>query len=329
MARQSEILGLFATPGDVQSALRSQIMSEAQQMYTDPIARQLYTSTAGLAGGIGQAFGMQDQAVAEATRIQDIRKSVDFDPDNVDEYYFKMSKRLMDAGLTKAGAEALKLAQDAKAAKASGAGEDTAAIRQYKFYQTLSPEERIAYDRAQGRTLSPEEARILEQAKTEGRTIGKAEAEATMSLPEVESTIAETQSSVDFLLDEKNRDTVESITGFNSYIPPIRGTAAFDAVRQFEQLIGQLSLSQYEKLKGAGQITEKELEVASNAITKLDRGLSYDAFIAELKKLKGILDKAKERAKGKAGATPVPAQPTQTPKPTMRYNPATGKMEPI
>lgn len=318
--RQSEILGLFASPQDIQAQQRAQIMSEAQQMYTDPIARQLYTSTAGLAGGIGQAFGMQDQAVAEANRIQDIRKSVDFDPENVDEYYLKMSKRLMDAGLTKAGAEALKLAQDARTAKETGAGEDTAAIRQYKFYQTLSPEERIAYDRAQGRTLSPEEARLLEEARAKGRTIGKTEAEATMSLPEVESTIAETQSSVDYLLDEKNRDTVESITGFNSYIPPLRGTEAFNAVRQFEQLIGQLSLSQYEKLKGAGQITEKELEVASNAITKLDRGLTYDAFIAELKKLKGILDKAKERAKGKAGGT-------TTPKPTMIYNPATGELE--
>lgn len=327
MARQSEILGLFATPGDVRESLRAQIAQESQ-MYTDPIAQQMYRSAAGLAGGIGQALGFQDRAVADANRIQDIRKDVEFDPDNIDEYYFKLAKRLMDSGLTKAGSEALKLAQEAKTAKEAGV-DQTAAMKNFQAYKDLTPEQKIEWDRAQGRVLSPAEATALEQAKAAGRTTGKAEAEATMSLPEVESTIAETQASVDYLLDAKNRDTVESITGFNSYIPPIRGTEAYNAVRQFEQLIGQLSLSQYEKLKGAGQITEKELEVASNAITKLDRGLSYDAFIAELNKLKGILDKAKERAKGKAGVKSTIPATIAAPKATMRYNPQTGQMEPI
>lgn len=117
--RQSEILGLFASPQDIREQQRAQIMDEAQQMYTDPIARQLYTSTAGLAGGIGQAFGGQLVGVPEASQIEEIRKSVPFDPQDQSTYYTTLGQRLIDAGLTKAGIEALKLARRAQLDEAS------------------------------------------------------------------------------------------------------------------------------------------------------------------------------------------------------------------
>jgi hypothetical protein len=117
--RQSEILGLFASPQDIQAQQRAQIMSEAQQMYTDPIARQLYTSAAGLAGGIGQAFGGQPVGIPEASQIEEIRKSVPFDPQDQSAYYTTLGQRLINAGLTKAGVEALQLARRAQLDEAS------------------------------------------------------------------------------------------------------------------------------------------------------------------------------------------------------------------
>lgn len=329
MARkQSEILGLFATPMQARQ-LEEQRITQAAQRYTDPIAQQIYESTAQLGGGLAGLFGAKPESVRQAERLQNIQKSVDFDPDDLPTYYKTMSKRLIDAGLTQAGVEALKLSQEAETAKKAGI-DKTSAMKNFDAYLNLSEEQRLIWDAAQGRILDPDERRRLEMARKEGQVLGEAKAEATLSLPEIESTIDQTQSSIDFLLDEKNQGSVKSIVGINSYIDPLRGTEGYGAVRQYDQLKGQLSLSQYEKLKGAGQITEKELQVASDAITKLDRGLSYKAFIAELKKLRGILNQAKKRAIKKTQVSATRDEiPSTIARPKLRYNPKTRQIEPI
>jgi hypothetical protein len=326
--RSSEIIGLFTTPSDIQERERQRISQEAG-MFTDPINRIAYQSAAGLAGGVGRLLGAQTPEMEQVTRIQDIQKSVDFDPNDLPTYYKTLTKRFINAGLTQAGAQAFKLSQDAEIAKSTGA-DKTAAMKNFESYQNLSPEQKLVWDRAQGRILTPNEKRAIAEAQAEGTVFGKARAEATLSLPEIEATIAETQSSIDFLLDDDNQSSVKRVVGANSIIIGVPGTEAFNAIRQYEQLKGQLSLSQYEKLKGAGQITEKELQVASDAITKLDRGLTYEAFIEELKKLRKILNLAKERAIQKTQVTSTKSQvtPTST-KPTLRYNPRTRTIEKI
>ena len=111
--KQSEILGLFTSPRDIQALQRDRVAQEAQ-MYDDPIARQMYMSSAGLAGGLGQAFGANIQGQAEASQIEKIRKEVPFDVDNQSAYYTQLAQRLINQGLTQAGAQALELAKKAR-----------------------------------------------------------------------------------------------------------------------------------------------------------------------------------------------------------------------
>jgi hypothetical protein len=111
--KQSEILGLFTTPGDVRDYERAQLMKEAQ-MYTDPIAQQMYMATSGLAGAVGGAFGVQPRGMADAQKLEQIRESVPFDANNQSEYYTTLAQQLINQGLTKAGYQALELARKAK-----------------------------------------------------------------------------------------------------------------------------------------------------------------------------------------------------------------------
>lgn len=116
--KQSEILGLFTSPRDIQALERQRISDEAS-MYQDPIARQMYMSTAGLARGLGGAFGAQPAGAAEAAQIEKIRKQVPFDVDNQSAYYTQLAQQLINNGLTQAGAQALELAKKARLDEAS------------------------------------------------------------------------------------------------------------------------------------------------------------------------------------------------------------------
>lgn len=111
--KQSEILGLFTSPRDVEAQTRAQIAQEAM-MYDDPIARQIYQSTAGLAGGVGGMFGVQPKGMSEAQQIEEIRSSVPFDAQNQSAYYTQLGQQLINQGLTRAGVQALELAKQAQ-----------------------------------------------------------------------------------------------------------------------------------------------------------------------------------------------------------------------
>ena len=126
--KQSEILGLFTSPADVQAMQQERISQEAS-MYSDPIARQMYQSAAGVTGGVAGLFGGQPTGAAEAAKIEEIRKSVPFDVENQSQYYTQLGQTLINQGLTKAGIQALELAKqakldEAKAAKAANAAKD-------------------------------------------------------------------------------------------------------------------------------------------------------------------------------------------------------------
>ena len=125
--KQSEILGLFTSPQDIQ-ALERQRISEESAMYEDPIARQMYMSTAGLARGIGGAFGMQPAGTREAAMVEKIRKEVPFDASNQSTYYTTLGQKLINQGLTKAGMQALELAKKAKLDEAKIAKDATGTL---------------------------------------------------------------------------------------------------------------------------------------------------------------------------------------------------------
>jgi hypothetical protein len=111
--RDSEILGLFTTPADIQRLQQEQIASQAQT-YTDPIARQLYTGLSQVGQSIPGMLGAQAPEMAQAKKIEQIRKSVPFDVNNQSEYYTKLAQQLINNGLTAAGAQALEAAKQAR-----------------------------------------------------------------------------------------------------------------------------------------------------------------------------------------------------------------------
>lgn len=115
MARkQSEILGLFATPMQARQ-LEEQRITQAAQRYTDPIAQQIYESTAQLGGGLAGLFGAKPESVRQAERLAEIRESVPFDPKSQSTYYNTLAQRLLDQGMYGAGYQALQLGQEASA----------------------------------------------------------------------------------------------------------------------------------------------------------------------------------------------------------------------
>lgn len=112
--RQSEILGLFTSPQDIQRSIADQFAAQATQRYSDPITQQLYRGAGQLTGAVARQQGMRLPGEAEAQQIKDIRESVPFDAENQSQYYTTLAKRLIDQGLTQAGYQALELARQAR-----------------------------------------------------------------------------------------------------------------------------------------------------------------------------------------------------------------------
>ena len=93
-----------------------------------------------------------------------------------------------------------------------------------------------------------------------------------------------------------NDPNLESITGMiQGRIPPM-SQAGTDLNVKIEQAKGQVFMSAFESLKGAGAITENESAAATAAIARLQREQSAEAYRKSLKELVDLLDRGKRRA---------------------------------
>ena len=112
--------GLFSTPQQARQQRQDKLFQQATQMYDNPIARATYLANAQLASGIGGLFGFKDPAEAQASKIQEITSQVQLD-ENADPYayYTDLARRLVNAGMTQAGNEALAMAAKVKPATLS------------------------------------------------------------------------------------------------------------------------------------------------------------------------------------------------------------------
>jgi hypothetical protein len=111
---------------------------------------------------------------------------------------------------------------------------------------------------------------------------------------------------------------------------PGSSEADFDAL--FGQVTGATFLEAFETLKGGGQITEKEGEKATQAISRLGRNISEKEFIVATNELRAIMRRGLERAEarrarlrgdaapGGTGERRTPTIPTLTPE-QVRANP--------
>lgn len=89
----------------------------------------------------------------------------------------------------------------------------------------------------------------------------------------------------------------ENAVGFG---PPgarlVPGTEASNFDSLFNQIQGQAFLQAFERLKGAGQITETEGQKATQAITSLSLAQSEEQFVKAAMELQGLINDLSERA---------------------------------
>lgn len=116
---------------------------------------------------------------------------------------------------------------------------------------------------------------------------------------------------------------------------PIAGTNAAGAKALLEQIKGQQFLQAFESLKGGGQISEKEGEAATKALSAINENISEKDLKQNINVLRDILQRSQFRASKRAqqGYQRESAQNLkqqgQIEKSTIvkRYNPQTGRIE--
>lgn len=169
-----------------------------------------------------------------------------------------------------------------------------------------------------------------EAAKVEGKAAG----EAKVGLGQAAATAEQSLATIEAIRNHPGRDAwgAQGATAAWPIIGNgIPGSKGRDFVVMVDQLKGKAFLEAFESLKGGGQITEQEGAKAQAAIARLDRAQSREGFDAALKDLEDVIRGGVARARAKAGGGAV-AQPqaVDTSKPgNFKFNPATGKMEPM
>jgi hypothetical protein len=142
-----------------------------------------------------------------------------------------------------------------------------------------------------------------------GKEVGKTAGEAEMALPALEGTIEQMAGAVERL---KRHPGLPKAVGFNSYFPSVRGGDAANFEAMLEQLKGQAFLYQFDKLRGAGAITENEGKKATDALAALSTYQDEAQFRQNLDTVVTILNKGRDvvRRKAAKGETGGPQGPT-------------------
>lgn len=214
------------------------------------------------------------------------------------------------------------------------------AMRAWSQVQMMNPQQRSEYftkmsmsaEKLLGTTLRQQEAQTsrerlafemdpnrqggIAQAKATGTETGKSAAKAAADLPGA----VESATRGIALIDEMIGDTTVNErgqlvygkkrphAGFETYVggtllPGARflegsDTASFE-LRQ-KQIEGQAFLDAFQTLKGGGQITEKEGEKATAAISRMNKAASEVEYVQAARELQEVLREGVKRAKAKA-----------------------------
>jgi len=142
------------------------------------------------------------------------------------------------------------------------------------------------------------------------------------SIEQLPSAIAQSQDALK-LLERMVGDPTKGVKphpGFESYVGAtlapgakyIPGTAARDFKGMEEQITGGAFLEAFNTLKGGGQITEKEGEKATQAITRINSGLSESEYRRAVDDLREILNRGIQRAESKIGKAKPGTAPAST-----------------
>jgi hypothetical protein len=155
-------------------------------------------------------------------------------------------------------------------------------------------------DRETGEVISKHTKDIKGAAaqRSQGTAEGQEAAKAPASLESAERMLA----SIDSLANDKALPTITGWTGAAiSKVGGIPGGGSKRALGIQEQIKGQAFLQAFESLRGGGAITEVEGTKATNAIMRLNNGLSEKDYRDALNELREVVSSAIEHLKAKKG----------------------------
>jgi hypothetical protein len=171
--------------------------------------------------------------------------------------------------------------------------------RLYQWYANLPPEQQQAFLNMKRSSATPEAAAAIASAKATGTEQAKAKVAAQGDLPRVEANASDMRGVLSQL---KSHKGLRFILGGYSMAPAVPGTPQADALALWEQVQGKAFLEAFNSLKGGGQITEKEGEKATAAITRMsNRRQSLGGFMKAVKDLEEVVSAGEARARQKAG----------------------------
>lgn len=142
---------------------------------------------------------------------------------------------------------------------------------------------------------------VRSQEQARGTEIGKQTGEAQMTLGGVVETA---QRAIQNAVAIRDDPALPSITGMvQGRLPPM-SQAGTDLNVRIQQAQGQVFLEAFDALKGGGAITETEGTKAEQAMARLNRAQSPEAYQEALNELIGIMETGVRRAQSRAGQQP-------------------------
>lgn len=265
-------------------------------------------------------FNNEQVALAKTTKDKELLrktlKDVPLDTANPMMYYLNAADALKDAGLGELAEQYL-----TKAEKWTSDNGDPAKVREFKYIQTLTPDEKKEYfSMVRGAStfsvgdklyrLNPDgsttfianigvalkdtaeyKAEVAAQ-ETEAKVVAESSATAEERLRQGKAAIGATKSVISRLLKD---DMFESGTGFSSLLSFIPTTDARTVGRLIEQIKGQNFLANVQQMQGLGALSDAEGDAIRAAASALEAGMDDDDARVELEILFSNLEKAEQR----------------------------------
>lgn len=197
--------------------------------------------------------------------------------------------------LTQRGQDISMRGQDLSA-ETTRRGQDVSASTQRRGQDMSAQTQR----RGQDMQFDPGLAAGRAEATAMGKETGEARATAQITLPQATATAERAVKLVDDLLKHPGFSTSVGAT----MMPGARlvpGTDAADFQARFDEIKGGAFMQAFETLKGGGQITEREGQAATQAITRMSLAQSETEFRRAAKEFQDIARNALKRAQQKAG----------------------------
>ena len=156
----------------------------------------------------------------------------------------------------------------------------------------INPQGEVVKDKSLEKTLSPENLPENVIKKEESKVLGKELGELKKQYPKIQSEMKQKVTLIDDILGDPNLD---DYLGGNALLPAYPGSAKSDFRAKLKMLKSQEFLTQFDKLRGTGQISNAEGDRAVSAGTIISDELSKEQLIAELKRLREVANNVATR----------------------------------